>query len=223
MYVYNPRPGRFYSYRNPVQKASLINSLIIAANVIVFIIMELIGSTNNTEFMLEWGASYWPLIRYEHQYYRLFTSAFLHFGFMHLAGNMVILAFIGDNLERALGKVKYLIFYVLCAVGSGAVSFFVSMALQENVVSAGASGAIFGVAGGILYVLLVNRGRLEDLTSFQIFMFILFALYNGMQSSGVDNVAHLSGVFFGFILAALFYHPWKRRDYDSNSRWKQKY
>lgn len=211
MYIYNPRPGRSYSYRSPVQKASLINSLIIAANVIVYIIISIIGSTYDTELMLEWGASYWPLIRYGHEYYRLFTSAFLHFGFSHLFGNMLVLAFIGDNLERALGKVKYLIFYVLCAVGSGAVSFLVSMLLEENVVSAGASGAIFGVAGGILYVLIVNRGQLEDLTSFQIFMFIIFTLYQGMRSSGVDNVAHLSGVFFGFVLAALFYHPWKQR------------
>lgn len=206
MYVYNQRPGG-YSYRNPIKKASLINSLIIAANVIVFLVVEFVGSSLNTELMLYFGASYWPLIRYEHQYYRLFTSAFLHFGVEHLFSNMLVLAFIGDNLERALGKIKYLIFYVLCAIGSGGVSYLVSMLLQTNSVSAGASGAIFGVAGGILYVLIVNHGRLEDLTSFQIFMFIIFTLYRGMRSSNVDNVAHLSGVIIGFVLAMVLYHP----------------
>ena len=77
------------------------------------------------------------------------------------------------------------------------------MFLRENVVSAGASGAIFGVAGGILYLVIRNRGRLEDLSFFQIGMFIIFTLYNGMRSSGVDNVAHFSGLAIGFLLAML--------------------
>ena len=202
MNSYGYGPGRYYSY-GPVRRLTPVNTVIIAANVILFLIIELIGSTHDTTLMIRFGASYWPLIAYDHQYWRLFTSAFLHFGLEHLFSNMLVLAFIGDNLERALGKVKYLIFYVLCAIGSGAVSFFVNMFLRENVVSAGASGAIFGVAGGILYLVIRNRGRLEDLSFFQIGMFIIFTLYNGMRSSGVDNVAQFSGLAIGFLLAML--------------------
>ena len=210
MNVYVRGPGG-YNYRRAVKKFSLINTIIIAVNVIVFIAIEVIGSTYDTGLMLACGASYWPLILYKHQYYRLLTSAFLHFGLEHLFSNMLVLGFIGDNLERALGSIKYLIFYLLCAVGSGAASFGVALLLDENIVSAGASGAIFGVAGGILYVLIANHGRLEDLTSLQIFMFIIFTLYNGMRSTNVDNVAHLSGVIIGFVLAMIMYRPKRRQ------------
>lgn len=203
MYVYRYPRGNPYGYR-PVGRVTLINSIIIAVNVVVFLIIEFLGSTNNTELMVEFGANYWPLIHYDHEYYRLLTSAFLHFGWDHLISNMVVLAFIGDNLERALGKVKYLIFYVLCAVGSNLVSYLVNLWLRENVVSAGASGAIFGVAGGILYLVIKNRGRLEDLNVFQIGLFILFTLYQGVQSTGVNNVAHFSGLIIGFVLAIIF-------------------
>ncbi len=207
-------PGR-YGY-NPVKRMSPVNTAIIAVNVIVFIIIELIGSTTDTGLMIRWGASYWPLIQYGHEYWRLLTSAFLHFGLEHLFSNMIILAFIGDNLERALGKVQYLIFYLLCAVGSGAVSYGVNMLTGDNVVSAGASGAIFGVAGGILFLIIKNRGVLEDLTFFQIGMFILFTLYQGMRSRGVDNVAHFSGLVIGFCLAALF---WNAKNIRGQRRW----
>ncbi len=191
--------GPYYRYR-PAYRVTPVNTAIIVINVALFLIIELVGSTLDTQLMIRFGASYWPLVLYDHQYWRLFTSAFLHFGLEHLFSNMLVLAFIGDNLERALGSVRYGIFYVLCATGSGAVSFLVNMFLRENVVSAGASGAIFGVAGGILYLVIKNRGRLEDLSFFQIGMFILFTLYNGMRSSGVDNVAHFSGLIIGILL-----------------------
>lgn len=199
---------RYRAYENEdaayfLSHFTLVNTVLIVINITLFIVIEILGSTEDVELMIRWGASYWPLIYYEHQYYRLLTSAFLHFGLEHLLSNMLILFFIGDHLERALGKIKYLIFYLGCALGSGFVSYEVSMHLEENVVSAGASGAIFGVAGGILYLILKNRGHLGDLSLFQIVMFILFALYEGLQSSGVDNVAHLSGVVIGFFLAML--------------------
>ena len=210
---YNPDQN-FYRYRRQIPKMSPVNTAIIVANVIVFIAMEFLGSTQSARFMIAHGASYWPLIKFDHEYYRLFTSAFLHFGVQHLVMNMIVLAVIGDNLERAMGKVRYLFFYLLCAVGSGYVSYLVAMRMEENTVSAGASGAIFGVSGGILYVLIANRGRLEDLTAFQIFMFIAFTLYNGMNSSGVDNVAHISWLLIGLVLAMLFY-----RRPDRNRIW----
>lgn len=217
MYVYRYRPDHYSGY-GPVKKISPVNTVFIAINVIVFLIIEFVGSTNDTELMIKFGASYWPLIKYDHEYYRLFTSAFLHFGFEHLFSNMLVLAFIGDNLERALGKIKYLFFYLLCAVGSGFISYLVNMSLRQNVVSAGASGAIFGVAGGILYMVIKNRGYLEDLSIFQIGMFIIFTLYQGMRSTGIDNVAHFSGLVIGFVLAFLF--SLIRRPGNRGFRWK---
>ena len=97
---------------------------------------------------------------------------------------MLVLFVLGDNLERALGKIKYLLFYLLCGVGANAVSMLFDMGQQTHAVSAGASGAIFGVIGGLLYAVLVNRGRLEDLSSSQLIIMIIFSLYLGFTSTG---------------------------------------
>ena len=73
-------------------------------------------------------------------------------------------------------------------------------------VSAGASGAIFGVVGGLLYVVTANKGRLEDLSTRQLVSMIFFSLYLGYTSTGVDNTAHLSGLVIGIVLAIILYH-----------------
>ena len=129
---------------------------------------------------------------------------------------MLVLFVLGDNLERALGKIKYLIFYLTCGVGANVVSMFLDMRQQNHAVSAGASGAIFGVIGGLLYAVLVNRGRLEDLSSSQLIIMIIFSLYFGFTSTGVDNVAHVAGLVIGIILAAILYRkPKPHRAYES--------
>ena len=73
------------------------------------------------------------------------------------------------------------------------------------VVSAGASGAIFGVVGGLIYVVGVNRGRLEDLSSVQLLILAAITLYLGFTSTGVDNAAHVGGLVIGIFLGLLFY------------------
>ena len=106
--------------------------------------------------------------------------------------NMLVLFVLGDNLERALGKVKYLIFYLICGVGANAVSLLFEILVGDWSVGAGASGAIFGVVGGLIYVVAVNKGRLEDLSTRQLVTMAVFSLYLGFTSTGVDNTAHVA-------------------------------
>ena len=146
-----------------------------------------------------------PAVLEDGEYYRLLTAVFMHFGINHIVNNMLVLFVLGDNLERALGKIKYLLFYLLCGVGANAVSMLFDMGQQTHAVSVGASGAIFGVIGGLLYAVLVNRGRLEDLSSSQLIIMIIFSLYFGFTSTGVDNVAHVAGLVIGIVLAMLLY------------------
>ena len=150
------------------------------------------------------------------EYYRLFTSMFLHFGMAHLANNMLVLFVIGDNLERAVGKARYLLIYFLSGIGGNLLSCYLDYQDGSMSVSAGASGAIFGVMGAMLYVLLVNHGRLEDLTVRQIAIMAGFSLYFGFTSSGVDNAAHIGGLVSGFVLALLFY---RRRKIPMDTPW----
>ena len=119
--------------------------------------------------------------------------------------NMLVLAYIGDNLERALGKIKYLIVYLAAGVGSSAVSAVWSMMNDEYSVSGGASGAIFGVVGALLVIVIRNRGQLEDLNSRQLMLFAGFSIYHGVMSAGIDNMAHISGFVIGALLGGLLY------------------
>ena len=197
---------------HPRRRPAYINGVLIAVNILYFFWLEFHGSTENAAFMVEHGAMYVPLVVREGEYYRLLTAVFMHFGISHLVNNMVILFVLGDNLERALGKVKYLVFYLICGVGANVFSMVVSIREYELAVSAGASGAIFGVIGGLLYVAIRNRGRLEDLSTRQLALFVACSLYFGFTSTGIDNAAHVGGLVLGFLLAAIFYRNPGRRE-----------
>lgn len=196
------------------RKVAYVNTAIIIVNVLCFLYLELQGSTENAGFMLAHGAMFAPLVVDHGQYYRLVTSVFMHFGVSHLLNNMLVLFVLGDNLERALGHVKYLLFYLFCGIGANLVSMTVNIMTDSLAVGAGASGAIFGVVGGLVYAVGVNRGRLEDLTSRQLGVMILLTLYHGFTSMNIDNSAHIGGLVIGILLGILLYRkPRRYRDY----------
>lgn len=186
-------------------KKAYVNGLLIALNVLFFLYLEITGSSENAYFMYTKGAMSAPAVLENGEYYRLLTAMFMHFGIRHIMNNMLVLFVLGDNLERALGHVKHLIFYLLCGIGSNWVSMM-AHPTDTMTVSAGASGAIFGVVGGLLYVVTANKGRLEDLSTRQLVIMIFFSLYLGYTSTGVDNTAHLSGLVIGIVLAIILYH-----------------
>ena len=192
------------------RKTAYVNTAIIIINVLCFLYLELQGSTENAGFMLAHGAMFAPLVVDHGQYYRLVTSVFMHFGVSHLMNNMLVLFVLGDNLERALGHVKYLIFYLLCGVGANLVSMTVNLMTGSLSVGAGASGAIFGVVGGLVYAVGVNRGRLEDLPSRLLVVMILLTLYHGFTSINIDNAAHIGGLAAGILLGILLYRKPRR-------------
>lgn len=192
------------------QKA-YVNWMLIILNVLFFLYLEITGSSENAYFMYTKGAMFTPAVLQDGEYYRLLTAVFMHFGIRHLMNNMIVLFALGDNLERALGHVKYLIFYLACGVGSNWISMMAGDA-DSIIVSAGASGAIFGVVGGLLYAVVVNKGRLEDLSTRQMVIMIALSLYAGFTSEGVDNTAHVSGLILGLIFGLLLYRKPKKHD-----------
>ena len=100
------------------RKRSWVNGTLIILNIVYFLYLEIAGSSEDTLFMLRHGAMYTPLVIREREYYRLLTAVFMHFGINHIMNNMLVLFLLGDNLERALGRVKYLIFYLFAASNS---------------------------------------------------------------------------------------------------------
>lgn len=181
------------------------NTLLVAANILIFLLCEIFGSTLDTGFLLAHGALNYQMVVGAGEYYRLFTYMFLHGGIQHLFNNMLILWFLGDNLERQMGHVKYLILYFVSGILAGLASMSYNESIGRFVICVGASGAIFGVSGALAYIVLVNRGHVENLTVRQMLLFIALSLYGGFSSQGVDNVAHVGGLVAGVCLALLLY------------------
>lgn len=189
-----------------------VNGMLMAVNVLYFLYLEITGSTDDVFFMYTRGALLAPAVLEGHEYYRLLTALFMHFGIEHIINNMLVLFVIGGYLERALGHVKYLVFYLCCGVGSNCISLYFRDP-EVLTVSAGASGAIFGVVGGLLYAVAVNRGKLDDLSGKQLIIMLVCSLYLGFTSSGVDNTAHISGLVLGMLLGFLLYRrPRKKKE-----------
>lgn len=175
----------------------------ILINVLVFIAVEFTGTSQDAWHVLEYGAAYTPYIIQNGEVYRLFTSMFLHFGIEHLVNNMLVLFVLGSRLERVIGKIRFLLIYLLGGIAGNVVSLLLELKTQEFSVSAGASGAVFAVMGAMIYIVIRNKGWLGDLSMRQILVMAAFSLYFGFTSSGVDNVAHIGGLLAGFVLAVL--------------------
>nr|WP_244093734.1 rhomboid family intramembrane serine protease [Blautia schinkii] len=178
-------------------------------NTLIFLIVEFTGGSENGQHMLECGAAYAPLILEQGQWYRVFSSMFLHFGAPHLINNMLVLFVLGQRLEPAVGRLRFLLIYIAGGLGGNFISLFWDMRTGDYSVSAGASGAVFAVMGGMIYVIIRHRGRVADLTMKQMLIMAAFSLYFGFASEGVDNAAHAGGLLCGFLAAVIFYHPRK--------------
>lgn len=188
-------------------KINWVNLCIVAANIIVFAIAEIIGDTEDVMHILKLGGSYTPYIL-DGEWYRLFSSMFLHYGVEHLFNNMLLLLFLGDMLEEFVGKWKYLLIYFGGGLTGNILSMLVEIHNGDMAVSAGASGAVFAVIGGIFVVLLKNKEKREDISASRVLFVIVLSVYHGFQSVGVDNVAHIGGALGGILLTAMLY--WTR-------------
>ena len=187
---------------------------LILINVLVFIAVELTGTSQNAWHVLDYGAAYTPYIVQNGEVYRLFTSMFLHFGIEHLVNNMLVLFVLGSRLEQVIGKLRFLFIYLAGGIAGNIFSLILELRNQDFSVSAGASGAVFAVMGAMIYVVIRNKGWLGDLSMRQILVMAAFSLYFGFTSSGVDNAAHIGGMIAGFVLAVLIWHPRKKRDHQ---------
>ena len=187
------------------RRKPIITIIIAAVNIAVFVWLSLFGMTENGAYMLEHGAMYLPFVVEYKEYYRMFTSMFLHFGFSHLMNNMMMLFFLGGVLEEELGRFRYVFLYLLSGLGGNILSAFFDWRTGNFAISAGASGAIFGVIGALLFIVIKNRGRLGTLNTRGMVIMVACSLYHGFTSSGIDNMAHIGGLLSGFLTGAVLY------------------
>jgi membrane associated rhomboid family serine protease/Flp pilus assembly protein TadD len=183
----------------------LATLVILALNVVFFFLMELSGGSKNPEVLLDFGASYGPYIR-RGEYWRLVMPMFLHIGLLHLLVNIYALYILGPLLERVYGYGRFALLYVACGVGGS----FLSMRLSPNP-AAGASGAIFGIAGAMLVTGYLHREAVPAhwgrAFGRGILPFIVLNLALGLSVKNIDNWGHLGGLVTGMLLSALLPPP----------------
>lgn len=174
-------------------KRIIITKILIAINILMYILGLVIGD-NFSYNLIVLGANNRGLVL-DGEFYRLITSAFLHGSLLHLVVNMYSLWIIGSQVETYIGKLKYLIIYLLSALMG---SLF-SIVFLENSLSVGASGAIFGLMGSLLYFGYHYRLYLSNALTSQIIPIVIFNLALGFLSSSIDNGAHIGGLIGGYL------------------------
>lgn len=194
----------FFSVFKPA-KDYFVTPILLLTTISIFLIMVLSGVnflTPSGESLLNWGANFKPMTL-DGQWWRLFTAIFLHIGIFHLLMNMYALVYIGLLLEPYLGKSRFVSAYLLTGIASSIVSLW----YHDITISAGASGAIFGLYGVFLALLTTNlldkSVKKAFLTS--ILVFVVYNIVNGLKpDSGIDNAAHIGGLLSGFLIGYAF-------------------
>ena len=180
-------------------KKPWITYLIMGICIITFLLMYVFGNGSEDNLtLLKFGANLDVLTK-RGEYYRILTCIFLHIGIVHLLLNMYSLYIIGPQVESFYGKIKYLFIYLY----SGICGSILSLAFSNNVISAGASGAIFGLLGSLLYFGYHYRVYLGNVIKSQIIPVILVNLFIGFITPGIDNFAHIGGLIGGVIASMI--------------------
>jgi rhomboid protease GluP len=176
--------------------------VLVACNIVYFIIIIVlnhsVSAVYDTDCMLRMGALSYELVA-AGQWYRVITSVFMHFGFSHLFNNMVLLTYMGCELEKRIGHIPYLVLYLVVGISGNFVSLWYYHRIGESAVCAGASGAIFGVIGALFAVLLCKRTETPNLSPGRIAFMVIFTIGYGFTTLGIDNAAHIGGLFTGVI------------------------
>ena len=175
-------------------KKIIVTYAIMILCTIIFFLTYLLGEGSYDAYTLyNFGAVYSPAIKIG-QVWRLLTGTFLHAGLIHLFTNMYSLYLIGTQLENFVGKKKFILIYLISAISGSLMSSIFS----ENI-SVGASGAIFGLLGSMLYFGYHYRLYLGSVLRAQIIPIILLNLFLGFTLSGIDNAAHIGGLIGGYL------------------------
>ncbi len=199
-------------------KKIVFTNIIVLLCVVMYIISAFISKNFfmfDVNTLVKLGANNLLLVQ-QGQIWRLFTCAFLHVGFIHLIVNMYSLLVIGTQVETFIGKYKMLFIYLVSIITASLLSLVFA---ENSIVSVGASGAIFGLMGALLYFGYHYRLYLSNAIRYQIVPIILLNLLIGFSLSGIDNAAHIGGLIGGYLAAMAIGIPNKSTKKDMINGW----
>ena len=186
-----------------------VTYLMLALNIGIFVLTVLAGAglvQSNGAVLVQWGTNYGPLTL-SGEWWRLFTCMFLHFGLLHIAFNMWALWDLGQLTEKLYGSAYFLVLYLFAGLAGSLASLY----WHPTVNSAGASGAIFGVLGGLFAFVVNPKTRIPAGIAAthrnSAAIFIAYNLFNGFVNPGIDNAAHIGGLVGGFAMGWILARP----------------
>lgn len=183
-------------------KKPFLTYILVAINLIMFLLLELVGSgSTDLSTLIKFGAKYNTAIL-EGDWWRFITPMFLHIGFLHLVMNTLALYYLGMSVERIYGSWRFLIIYFAAGITGGIASFAFT-----TQVSAGASGAIFGCFGALLYFGVAHPSLFIRSMGWNVFVVLAINLAFGFLVPMVDNSAHIGGLIGGFLASAIVHLP----------------
>lgn len=189
-----------FTYGKPI-----FTYVLIAINILFFLLLEMRGGSTNIQTLIDYGAKYNPAMILDGEWWRVISSMFLHIGFLHLLMNMFALYFLGSVVERIFGSIRFLFIYFLAGIAGTLSSFALS-----DTVAAGASGAIFGLFGALLFFGIHYKQLFIQTIGQGIVVIIIINIIFGFLAQEIDMAAHLGGLIAGFIAAAICHLPGKK-------------
>lgn len=179
---------------NRWKELPIVSGALVIVNTVVFIICLFTGSRLYSLGGLD---AFSVLVRGE--YGRIIWAMFLHSGTAHLFNNMMILFFMGAMIEKEVGHICYALLYFLSGIGGNLLSLFGKIMNNDMSVSIGASGAVFGLDGVLLAMVLFCGRKMVNVTPGRVLAMIILSLYSGFSGSNIDNAAHVGGLLTGFL------------------------
>ncbi|MDO4166545.1 MAG: rhomboid family intramembrane serine protease [Eubacteriales bacterium] len=196
-------------YQEKTRVSPTATIILIAINVIVFLYTDLFLLSPAT-FIANGASGYYPVL-HDHEYYRMVTSMFLHADLDHIFNNMLVLGVLGYYIEENMGHLRFLMLYFCSGLLAGCTSIVYNMLQMDLTTSIGASGAIFGLMGGIVFMVWHQHRNHRELDLRRLAFMVFLSLYGGFTSQGVDNAAHVGGFLSGILVTALLYLTLNRK------------
>lgn len=178
----------------------------------IFLYCDILASDETVRKIYHFAALYGPAVVHEQEYYRLLSYMFLHMGVNHLANNMILIFFLGEELEKIFGKWRFFFVYFSSGIIAGIVSIVYNIVRGNSVSSIGASGAGFGLIGAMICLLLTDKRQRGTAVVKRVILFTAISLYAGFSEQGIDNAAHVGGLVAGAVVTALLVLIRRRSD-----------
>lgn len=189
------------------RQTPVVSTALVLTNVFVYILCISMGDTLYRAGVLDAES----VIRGK-EYGRILWAMFFHADINHLFNNMLILFFLGAMLEKEIGHVRFGTIYLLSGIGGNLLSLVMKAIHNDSAASLGASGAVFGMDGLLLAIVILSDRRMESVTPTRVVLMIALSLYSGFTGGNIDNAAHVGGLIVGFLAGGIMCMIQNRKD-----------